>query len=124
MMVLDRYIAAWLAADPEAIAACVTTDCVAIECYGPVYRGRDKIQRWAQTWFAAGGSVHRWDVSDAFAAGDRELAQWDFECTWHGDRATFQGCTIATIKDGRLHRLREYQTSAPLYEWEGHWLEA
>ncbi len=60
---LDRCIAAWLGADPEAIAACVTTDCVAIECYRAVYRGRDKIQRWAQTWFAAGGIVHRWDVS-------------------------------------------------------------
>ncbi len=120
--ILSRYIDAWTANNPARIAATVAEDCVITECYGPVYRGRDRVLQWARAWFAAGGVVHRWRINDLFAAEGREAAQWTFECTWHGDRSTFDGASIARISDGLITELREYQTTAPLYDWEGAWL--
>ena len=65
--------------------------------------------------------MHRWDISDLFAAGGREGAQWSFECTWEGNRSSFDGATVARVLDGLLVELREYQTTAPLYDWAGTW---
>lgn len=121
MTTLTEYIDAWVATDPERIAALVAEDAVVTESYGPVYRGRDWVRRWALAWFDAGGVVHRWDITDHIVAGDREVAQWTFECTWDGHRSTFEGATVARLTDGLIVELREYQTTAPLWEWRGSW---
>ncbi|MGP9683045.1 nuclear transport factor 2 family protein [Brachybacterium sp. AOP3-A1-3] len=121
MTALTEYVAAWVHGDPESIAALVSEGCVVTECYGPVYRGRPRVRQWAQAWFGAGGTVHRWVLMDHFVSGDREVAQWTFECTFRGSRGTFEGATIARVADGLITELREYETSAPLYDWEGSW---
>lgn len=121
MTVLVDYIDAWVTGDVERITATVAEDCVITECYGPVYRGWDWVRRWAEGWFGAGGVVHRWDVTDHIVTGDREVAEWTFECTWEGTRSTFDGATIASTRDGLVLTLREYQTTAPLYDWRGSW---
>lgn len=121
MTALTKYMAAWVDGDPERIAALVTEDCVVTECYGPVYRGRPRVQQWAEAWFSAGGIVHSWVCSDRFEHADREVAQWVFECTWDGGRGTFEGATIALTDGGLIAELREYETSAPLYDWAGTW---
>lgn len=121
MSALIEYIDAWVAGDAERIAAGVTEDCVITECYGPVYRGRATVLRWARSWFAAGGVVHRWEVVDHVVARDREVAQWTFECTWDGERTAFDGATVARVSGGLVAELREYQTTAPLYDWNGAW---
>lgn len=121
MTTLQRYIDAWIANDPDAIAATVAADCIIIECYGPIYRGRERVRQWASAWFDAGGLVHAWTVTDHFTAQDREAAQWVFQCTWEGNRHEFEGCTIATTTRDLVVSLREYQTTAPLYEWSGTW---
>ena len=121
MTALLTYIEAWVANDAERIAGSVAEDCTITECYGPVYRGRARVQQWAQAWFTAGGMVHAWEVTDRFTSGDREAAQWVFECTWGGKRSTFQGASICRVQRGQVVELREYQTTAPLYEWSGAW---
>lgn len=121
MSVLTGYMAVWVAGDVERIAAAVAEDCVIAESYGPVYRGRAEVRRWAERWFAAGGIVHRWESADLIVAGDREVAQWTFECTWEGERTAFDGATVARIGGGLVADLREYQTTAPLYDWNGVW---
>jgi ketosteroid isomerase-like protein len=121
MTALTEYIRAWVANDVDRIAAVVTEECVITECYGPVYRGRDWVRRWAEAWFGAGGIVHRWDFTDHIVTRDREIAEWTFECTWGGDRSTFDGATVARVGDDLIAELREYQTSAPLYDWHGTW---
>lgn len=118
---LSDYIDSWVANDANRIAAAVAEDCVITECYGPVYRGRDWVLRWAQDWFAAGGIVRRWDITDHFASADREVAQWTFECIWGGERNTFDGATVARVADGLVVELREYQTTAAIYDWQGVW---
>jgi len=121
MSALTRYIDAWVKADVDAITAIVAADCVVTECYGPVYRGRDSVRRWAHQWFSVGGVVHRWEVTDLVIAGDREVAQWVFECTWMGNRSTFEGASVARIAADEVVELREYQTTAALYDWDGTW---
>ena len=121
MTALTEYIDAWVAGDIDRIARAVADECVITECYGPVYRGRDTVRKWAEAWFGAGGVVHLWTVSDHIVAGDREIAEWTFECTWAGERATFDGATVAHAAGGAILTLREYQTTAPLYDWHGAW---
>lgn len=103
------------------IVAAVTPNCVITECYGPVYRGRDHVRQWAEQWFAAGGRVHRWDVTSGFRCGEQEAAEWVFECTWMGERSQFEGASIVRFDGGLIAELREYQTTAPLYDWDGAW---
>ena len=121
MTTLTDYIDAWLAADPERIAALVAEDGVVSECYGPVYVGRAWVLRWAREWFAAGGVVHGWDVVDHIVCGDREVARWTFECTWAGERSSFDGATVARVADGLIVDLLEFLTTAEPYEWRGTW---
>ncbi|MFC0673851.1 nuclear transport factor 2 family protein [Brachybacterium hainanense] len=121
MSALTDYIDAWIANDAERIAGAVAQDCIITECYGPVYRGRDRVRDWARTWFSAGGIVHRWEITDHIVADHRETAQWSFECTWAGSRGSFEGATIARVADGLILELREYQTTAELYDWQGTW---
>jgi len=121
MTALLAYIEAWVANDSEHIAGAVAEDCLITECYGPVYRGRARVLQWARAWLAAGGIVHGWEVTDHFIADDREVAQWVFECTWGGSRSSFEGASICRVQDGQVLELREYQTTAPLYEWDGAW---
>ncbi|HEU5127795.1 MAG TPA: nuclear transport factor 2 family protein [Glycomyces sp.] len=121
MTALTEYIEAWVANDADRIARAVAPECVIAECYGPVYRGRDTVRRWARTWFGAGGIVHRWTITDHIVTGEREAAEWVFECTWEGGRHAFDGATVARSAGGLMLALREYQTTAPLYDWDGDW---
>jgi len=120
MTALLRYIEAWVANDAVRVADAVAEDCTIAECYGPVYRDRERVGQWA-SWFAAGGVVHRWEVTDHFVADDREAAQWVFECCWGGNRSSFDGASVCRIEGGLIRESREYQTTAPLYEWDGTW---
>ncbi len=121
MTALISYIEAWTANDTEQIVRAVSEDCIITECYGPRYLGRERVRQWAEAWFDAGGVVHQWEVHDHIVAGDREIATWTFECTWQGVRSSFDGATIARTYGGQIAELREYQTTAELYDWTGTW---
>jgi len=96
-------------------------DCVVIECYGPVYHGRGRVEQWMHAWFGAGGTVDDWKIISQAAAGDTLTAEWIFSCTSEGKAATFEGATIARLDGEKIAYLREYATSAPLYDWTGTW---
>ena len=57
---LHTYIDAWRRHDVGAVLTTLTDDCVVIESYGPVYRGRPRVEQWMNAWFAAGGRVDAW----------------------------------------------------------------
>ena len=57
MTLLERYIAGWRTHNTNAILATLTTDCVVIESFGPVYRGHAWVKRWIEAWFAENGRV-------------------------------------------------------------------
>ncbi|WP_150460124.1 nuclear transport factor 2 family protein [Nesterenkonia ebinurensis] len=120
-MVLPKYMDAWIAGSPERIADLLTEDGVVIECYGPVYRGRERVLQWAETWLCNGGVVHSWDIISSFATNGREATEWVFDFTWQDRRRSFEGATIAEIQDGKIASLREYRTTGELYDWTGTW---
>lgn len=103
------------------VLAALTDDCVVIESYGPVYHGRQRVEQWMRAWFGAGGSVDDWEITWQSATGEVLTAEWVFSCTWQGRAATFEGATIARLEGERIAYLREYATTAPLYDWTGTW---
>ncbi|GAA1319816.1 hypothetical protein GCM10009591_37790 [Brachybacterium tyrofermentans] len=84
--------------------------------HGAIIPGKALIEKT----FPAGG-LPSWTLTDHFSTSEREAAQWIFECTWRGQRGTFEGATISRHEDGLIKELREYETSAPLYDWDGTW---
>ncbi|MFD5317222.1 nuclear transport factor 2 family protein [Streptomyces sp. NPDC127098] len=118
---LHVYIDAWRRHDVAGVLATLTDDCVVVESYGPVYRGRQRVEQWMRAWFAAGGSVDAWEITRQSATREVLTAEWVFSCTWQGEAATFEGATIARLDGERIARLREYATTAPLYDWTGTW---
>ncbi|GFZ91513.1 nuclear transport factor 2 family protein [Nesterenkonia alkaliphila] len=120
--VLEAYMNAWVAGNPQQIADLVSVDCVITECYGPVYRGRERVFQWADQWFSERGMVHSWQISSSFTAPGREVAEWVFDFTWQGRRRSFEGASIATVDGGLITSLREYRTTGELYDWTGTWL--
>lgn len=121
MMLLERYIAGWRAQDTNAILATLTPDCVVIESFGPVYRGHAWVERWVATWLAQNGRVLDWTIRDLHLLRDLEFAEWTFHYTLHGEERSFDGATIANLKDNKISCLREYATTAALYDWRGEW---
>lgn len=76
MNALLDYIEAWRRHDVHGVLDTLAADCVIIECYGPVYRGRDRVEQWMRAWFGAGGSVDSWEVTcQAPGREDRLLAR-------------------------------------------------
>lgn len=118
---LHAYIGAWGRHDVAAVLATLTGDCVVIECNGPVYRGHLRVEQWMRAWLDAGGSVEDWTITSSAAAGHSLAAEWTFSCTWRGESTTFEGATIARLEAGKIAYLREYATTAPLYDWTGTW---
>lgn len=118
---LERYIAGWRTHDTNAILATLTHDCVVTESFGPVYRGHAWVRRWIAAWFAENGRVIDWTIQDLQSLGDVETAEWTFHYTWRGEEKSFNGSTIAKLDGGKISYLREYATTAPLYDWQGEW---
>ncbi|MGN7998941.1 nuclear transport factor 2 family protein [Sphingomonas sp. 22176] len=119
MTLLEQYIAGWHAHDAKAILATLIPDCVVIESFGPVYRGHDWVARWVSTWLAQDGRVIDWSIRDLRCSSEEETAEWTFHYTWRGEEQCFDGATIAKLRDGKLSYLREYATTAMLYDWRG-----
>jgi ketosteroid isomerase-like protein len=121
---LPAYIDAWTRHDIAGVLATLTEDCVVVESYGPVYRGTARVEQWMRAWFEAGGVVTGWDVTSHGMAGGLAVAEWTFACIWKGANAQFDGATVARLDGGRIRYLREYATTASLYDWTGTWPEA
>jgi ketosteroid isomerase-like protein len=116
---VHTYVEGWKTGDREKILGTLDPECVIIESYGPTYRGREMVGRWIDSWHAPGNRVERWDVTSLFVSGDVCFFEWVFECTYDGERAGFEGASIAHVRDGKLVTMREYATTAPRYEWQG-----
>ena len=113
------YVQGWIAADREQILRTLDPACVIIESYGPTYRGRDRISRWIDSWFAPGNVVTRWDITSFFTTNETCFFEWIFECRYAGDQGGFEAASLARVSQGKIIHLREYTMTAARYEWEG-----
>lgn len=121
MTLLEQYIAGWRAHDANAILNTLHPDCEVIESFGPIYRGHAWVKQWIAEWLAEDGRVLEWAVHDVYSVADREVAEWTFHYTWRGKEKSFDGSTVARLSHGKLIQLREYATTATLFDWQGKW---
>ena len=68
---LEAYIDGWRRHDIAAVLDTLTDDCVVIECYGPVYRGKARVEQWMNAWYGAGGTVDAWDITARDSTAER-----------------------------------------------------
>jgi hypothetical protein len=118
---LETYIDGWRRADRGQILSVLAPDCVVIECYGPVYRGIPTVGAWVEAWFARGCTVDDWQITSLQEGGNGGAAEWRFAYTEGDETSVINGATVFRVEDHRMTYLREYQTTAPLYDWQGTW---
>ena len=58
-----------------------------------------------------GSTVDRWDIDSTVVDGEMCVVEWVFACTVDGASHAFDGATTATVRDGRIVRLREYRST-------------
>lgn len=120
--IIESYVGGWRDGDRARILGTLDEGCVVIESYGPVYRGVARVGQWIEAWFGEGNTVDGWEVTSLFVGGSRAAFEWRFECTYHGERAAFEGASVVEFSGGKkIARLREYRTTGDPYEWEGEW---
>ncbi len=116
---MHTYVDAWRTADLKRVLDTLATDCVIIESHGPTYRGTDQVRRWIESWFAAGGTIDRWDITSTVAAKESCTIEWLFKCTVDDVSSSFEGASIAHCRGGRIAHLREYRMTESQHEWDG-----
>jgi len=119
--VFERYVEAWKRADIEAALDTLEDNCVITECYGPVYRGRDKVRLWMEKWLGDGNRVLEWEITSELFGQDAAAFEWRFKCLYQGEEAGFEGASVVRYRNGKILTMREYATTAKLYEWNGAW---
>jgi ketosteroid isomerase-like protein len=120
-LLVRQYVEGWCEGDAAKILEAVVPSCVVIESHGPTYRGKDRIAQWVETWFEAGGRVERWEITSLEVLGEAGFFEWSFACRWQEKRYDFEGASVIRFEDDKIAYIREYTTTAPLYEWEGVW---
>ena len=118
---IRQYVEGWREGDAAKILDTVTEDCVIIESHGPTYRGKDQVVRWVDTWFGAGGDVLAWEIRSLEATLEAAYFEWSFACKWLEEKYEFEGASVVRFRDEKIAAIREYATTAPLYDWEGVW---
>jgi steroid delta-isomerase-like uncharacterized protein len=115
---LDRHYKAWSTGDIEGIVACFTDDAVledlAVE---HSFEGKEAIRRMAEAVLAAMPDLV-WTASLTFVEGPIAASEWRMTGTHKGDLPrigpgtgrTFSvsGMSIDEIRDGLIHRHRDY----------------
>ncbi len=69
-------------------------------------------------------SIDAWTAADGEAIAASVVEDCvirTFEYTWKGDRREFQGARDARTVGILRAEMREYRTTAPLYDWQGAW---
>ncbi len=118
-LIVQTYVDGWCGGDRAKILSSLDDECLVIESYGPTYHGIVKVGRWIDGWLGAGNTVDGWDITSFYVAGETCFFEWVFACTYAGRSHRFDGASLARLRDGKIVLLREYQTTQPLYEWEG-----
>jgi len=60
---IKEYFQSWITNDPKCIENMFDNNVVYIECYGPIYKGKEQILKWFNNWNKK-GKVLIWDIKD------------------------------------------------------------
>ena len=117
-LVLD-YVGGWKDADAGRVVETLRPDCVVVESHGTTYRGKEKVERWIESWFAVGNVIDQWEVTSFLATKHACAFEWVFSYTIKDVQHSFEGASLALLKDGTIALLREYRMTQPRHDWDG-----
>jgi ketosteroid isomerase-like protein len=81
---IRQYFKSWLNQDIELCLQTLTPEVKIVECYGPVYCGKEEVRQWFSNWHVGSGKgkVTRWEIINVLYDHEQQLAaiEWDVEC--------------------------------------------
>ena len=110
---LDAFTAAVEQRDIEGFAALFTEDGEYDDVFYGVFKGREAIGAMLREHFHGNAEDFRWVMQDEVLAGDIGYAHFTFSYSStmkhsRGMRAVFTGCSQFRLKNGKIHRYREW----------------
>src|SRR5262245_55628032 len=105
-LLLERFDAAWMVGDLDALMDLVTGDCVYFASVGPepgsTYRGRDDVRRGFAAMLAYDQGRER-RGGQAFVSDNKAVAEWSFtETAPDGRQRLIRGCDIFEFAGGKV----------------------
>lgn len=111
------YVDGWKENNSAKILSSLSPGCKIIESHGPIYKGRNKVQKWIEVWIKSGGKVNRWDVISFYFEADTAIFEWIFDCVVNKKPSRVEGISIVHFQDNKINYLREYRMTKPSFEW-------
>ena len=131
LAVVDAYMAAWNAHDPDKAAAHLAPDAVYLDAsVGTPQQGREAARDNVIKAFIDAAPDCTWErLGDPVVAGDNVAFEWRFSGTNTGDWAdgtkatgkpfAFQGATLIRVKDGLIVHQADYYDALGFYKQLG-----
>lgn len=114
---LEDYINSWKEESREKVLNVLSDDCIIIESHEPTYRGKEMVDKWFTEWHKLGNKIEKWKISSIYCFEDMIFCEWVFLYSGPNIRESFEGITVAKIKNNKIFELREYRTTAFPYFW-------
>lgn len=109
---IERYFNMWLSKDGSSLNEIFDRNIIYSECYGPEYRGIEKIVKWFDDWNKR-GTVIKWDIKQFIHQANQTVIEWYFECEFDGEVSGFDGVSIIEFNaDGKIKDIKEFQSKA------------
>ena len=125
---VEQHMKAWSSNDVEGIVACFTEDCIFDDlALQATFEGHAGLREFAAAVYAA-MSDFQWTPIRMVTDRDEVCTEWRFTMTQTGDfpgipatgkSADIPGVTIDEIRDGRIHRHRDYWNLAAYLQQVG-----
>ncbi|MCH9627116.1 MAG: hypothetical protein S4CHLAM2_07500 [Chlamydiales bacterium] len=117
-MLLKDYMNGWKEENKAKVLDTLADDCIIIESHGPTYRGKDTVNQWFVEWFQLGNKIEKWKISSLHSVDNLIFCEWVFAYLGPNSRESFEGMTVAKIKNNKIFELREYRATAFPFPWK------
>ena len=111
------WFSMWLQKTDLGMEHIFAEDATYVESWGPLYRGRNRIQLWFHEWNTR-GSVTIWDIRQFFHKGKQTIVEWYFKNEMDsGKSEAFDGISLITwTDDNRIRFLKEFGYNISHYD--------
>lgn len=112
---IKRYFDIWLKKQAPDFHSIFDKDIEYSECYGPVYKGIDQIEKWFSDWHTK-GSILSWNIKNFIHQNNFSAVEWDFSCQYEDNTDNFDGVTLVEFNnEKKIIFLKEFQSKSQHY---------
>ena len=117
---LKAFCAAVESRDGKGFASLFTEDGIYHDVFYGDFRGREKIAEMIDDWFYRTAQDFRWEMHRPVSDGRMLYAYYTFSYVSklpeaQGKRVGFEGCSMMTLRDGRIANYREVANVGPAF---------